>query len=195
MVVRYNIIKSILVRILPAIFFLFIYGFVDKDAAAEISWKTFETKHTIIKYLSFEDLEKFNQNLNYGDDQWSLNRLFSDSESSDVFQVLKKKVDILFNRVQEILDMRKKMKKVTIHLYHNRAQLNDAYFKIYNKPCRIRAWYIYQFNTVYLGADDMHEGMLAHELAHSIIDHYLLVRPPKATAEILARYIDEHLYK
>jgi hypothetical protein len=30
-------------------------------------------------------------------------------------------------------------------------------------------------------------------LAHFIIDHYLLVRPPAATAEILARYVDSHL--
>jgi hypothetical protein len=37
--------------------------------------------------------------------------------------------------------------------------------------------------------------MLAHEMAHSIIDHYLRVRPPHATAEILARYVDGHLFE
>jgi hypothetical protein len=35
--------------------------------------------------------------------------------------------------------------------------------------------------------------MLAHEMAHCVIDHYLLIRPPMATAEILARYVDSHL--
>jgi hypothetical protein len=40
----------------------------------------------------------------------------------------------------------------------------------------------------------MYEGILAHEIAHSIIDNYLLILPPKATAEILARYVDEHLF-
>ena len=44
-----------------------------------------------------------------------------------------------------------------------------------------------------MNAEDVHEGMLAHEIAHSIIDHYLLVRPPRATAEILSRYVDAHL--
>ena len=34
---------------------------------------------------------------------------------------------------------------------------------------------------------------MAHEIAHAIIDHYLLIRPPRATAEILAHYVDEHL--
>ena len=37
------------------------------------------------------------------------------------------------------------------------------------------------------------QGMLAHEMAHSIIDHYLTVRPPKRSAEILARFVDKHL--
>ena len=71
--------------------------------------------------------------------------------------------------------------------------LYAAHQKIFEKPCRFRAWYVYELNTIYLNVDDVHEGMLAHEIAHSIIDHYLLVRPPKATAEILARYVDKHL--
>jgi len=58
---------------------------------------------------------------------------------------------------------------------------------------RVRAWYIYERNTIYLNVRDVNEGIVAHEMAHAIIDHYLLVRPPRATAEILARYVDEHL--
>jgi len=37
--------------------------------------------------------------------------------------------------------------------------------------------------------------MLAHEIAHAIVDNYLSVRPPRATAEILARYVGKHLNK
>ena len=91
--------------------------------------------------------------------------------------------------------MRKKTKKVIVNIYQNRDQLNQAYTAIYKKECHIRAWYIYEFNTIYLNVEDLHEGMLAHELAHSIIDHFLLVRPPSASAEILARYVDSHLHR
>jgi hypothetical protein len=42
---------------------------------------------------------------------------------------------------------------------------------------------------------DLHEGMLAHEMAHAIIDHFFAVRPPSSTAEILARYVGKHLDK
>jgi len=47
---------------------------------------------------------------------------------------------------------------------------------------------------IYLNAGDVHEGILAHEFAHAVIDSYFAVRPPRATAEILSRYVDEHLY-
>ena len=156
-------------------------------------WQTIETKYTIIHHQSSEALKKFNNKVNYGQERWGLGRLFSTPSSDEVIDKITKKVDILFERVQEILDMRKKMKKVTINVYRDKEQLHDAYSKIYKGPCRIRAWYRYGNNTVYVHVNDLHEGMLAHELAHSIIDHYLLVRPPAATAEILARYVDSHL--
>ena len=35
--------------------------------------------------------------------------------------------------------------------------------------------------------------MLAHEMAHAIIDNFMKLRLPRATAEILARYVDAHL--
>jgi hypothetical protein len=46
-----------------------------------------------------------------------------------------------------------------------------------------------------VNADDLTEGILAHEMAHSIIDHFLVIRPPKAATEILARYVDRHLFE
>ena len=54
---------------------------------------------------------------------------------------------------------------------------------------------MYEYNTVYLNVQDVHEGMLAHELAHAIIDNFMAVRPPRATAEILATYVDKHLFE
>jgi len=60
----------------------------------------------------------------------------------------------------------------------DQKQLHAAYKKIYRKKTRLRAWYIFEYNTVYLNVRDLHEGILAHELAHSIIDNYLSTRPP-----------------
>lgn len=209
MPIRYLFEKSFLILIQLSLFLFLLGGVVQgetsdrnspeaepiMEAAGDITWKNMETKYTIVHYQSFEDLKKFNYKVQYGQEQWGLKRLFSKSGSDNLMDRVRTKMDVLFERVQGILDMRKKMRKVRIHIYHDKAQLHDAYSRIYKSPCRIRAWYRYKDNTVYMNVNDLHEGMLAHELAHAIIDHYLLVRPPVATAEILARYVDRHLFE
>ena len=186
--------KRLLLLIYLGLFLLWPYGVVRGEPSTNDIWQSLETKHTLIRYQSWEDLKKFNRNVDYSPGSWGLKRLFAFTGSDTMPDALKKKVDALYERVQEILDMRKVMKKVTINIYQNKKQLHAAYHHIYKTPCRFRAWYAYEYNTIYLQVDDVHEGIVAHELAHSIIDHYLIVRPPRATAEILARYVDSHLF-
>jgi hypothetical protein len=157
-------------------------------------WKRIETKHTIIQYETIDDLKQFDGKIDYSKGRFTLKGLFSGADPNDPGGSIKRKVDLLFERVQEILDMRKKTNKVIMNLYPNKKRLHEAYFAITHTECRIRAWYIYESNTIYINKDDVHAGMLAHEMAHSIIDHYFSARPPRATAEILARYVDRHLY-
>jgi len=156
--------------------------------------QSIETKHATIRYGSLKDLKKLDGKLDYSPGEWSLGKLFSASGSTGPIASVKKKVDALFERAQEILGMRGKVKKVIINIHTNQKQLHDAYYRIARRQCRIRAWYIFRTNTIYINVNDVHEGMLAHEMAHSIIDHYLMVPPPRTTAEILARYVDAHLY-
>ncbi len=158
-------------------------------------WQQLETNNTIIRYQSTHDLKKFNTKINFGRSRWGIKDLFASDEPNTLLDKLKVKIDALHGRVQEILDMRKHVKKVTINIYSDRKQLNNAYFRIYKKECHIRAWYIYEYNSIYINVNDLHEGMLAHEMAHAIIDHFLTVRPPVASAEILARYVDSHLHE
>jgi hypothetical protein len=188
-------------QILKTIFCLFLAMFLSYGPISSIGrtsgdkpWHKLETKHAIIYYHASDDLIEFDNNIKFS----SLNTVFSSSstDTGDMEEKLYRKVDAIYKRVQTILDMRKKVKnKVKIRIYQDKAQLHDAFFKIYRKESKLRGWYIYEFNTIYLNMKDLHEGMLAHEMAHSIIDHYLSVRPPKATAEILARYVDKHLVK
>ena len=90
--------------------------------------------------------------------------------------------------------MRRGNNKVVVYVYPDEEKLHHTFYEMYKRPCETRAWYVYATNTIYLNVDDVHEGILAHELAHSIIRRSLLVRPPKATTEILARYVDENLF-
>jgi len=156
-------------------------------------WRTLETKYTVIRYRTTEELTKFEGKVDYSPGSWGISRLFSGTPQQ-LEEKIGKKIDLLYERVQEILDMRKSMKKISVNLYGGRDALHQAYEQIFKTPCNFRAWYIYDFNTIYINVEDLDESMLAHEMAHSIIDHYLIVRPPAAAAEILARYVDKHLY-
>lgn len=189
-----NFPKKLLFIIIWVSFFLFFpYGMVQGETLSDIRWQTIETRYTIIRYQSLADLEDFDDSIDYYPGEWGFKRLFS-SQSSRMTVNLIKKVDALNLKVQQILDMRKRMKKVTINIYHNKKQLHAAYYKIYGSSCRVRAWYIFEYNAIYINADDVNEGLLAHEMAHYVIDNYLSVRPPRNAAEILATYVDKHLY-
>lgn len=153
-----------------------------------------ETKHTILTFSAREDVAQFHDSINFAE-QSSFAGFFSSSSTKDLTTDLIRKVDKLFEKVQLILDMRKEMRPVRVRIFRNSDELGAAYYKIYHRKANVRGWYVYEFNTVFLNVRDVHEGMLAHELGHAIIDHYLEVRPPRATAEILARYVDEHLFE
>jgi hypothetical protein len=178
---------------------------VQVESSDHINWQNLETKYTIIHYQNLEDLKKFDDKIDFSPGKWGIKSLFSSSDSKQVkdklasrvdalFDVVYKEMDSIFEKVQEILDMRKKMKKVKINIYGNKRELHAAFYKIYKKKCRIRSWYLYERKTIYINVDDLHEGILAHEMAHHVHDNYLIIRPPRATAEILARYVDKHLF-
>jgi len=90
--------------------------------------------------------------------------------------------------------MRGRIQKVVIRIYPDRKRFHEVRYTGGSEKHRLQACYVYEQNTICINNDDVHEGVLAHEMAHAIIDHYLTVRPPRATAEILARYVDKHLY-
>ncbi len=155
-----------------------------------------QTKYTILNYRSLEDLEDFEDSIDYSEGVFS--KLFSNSDGDDLKENVKNEVDAVYRRVQEILKMRKKMKKVTIKILRNREEMKSAYRYIYRAGRRTstkkvpRAWFRHKNNEIYINLDDLDEGMLAHEMAHSIIDNDLLIN--RTTPEILAQYVDRHLF-
>lgn len=176
------------------------FNLAGGETSDDLQWKSLETKYAILRYQSEKDLKKFHKKVDYAHERRSIKSLIGGSNSDNLEDNIRAKIDALYERAQEVLGMHKKVNKVTIVIYHDKKQLGDSYSKIYNSATLAyghspvpRAFFIYSFNTIYVTAQDLHEGILAHEIAHSIVDNFLRVRPPKATAEILARYVDMHL--
>jgi hypothetical protein len=166
----------------------------NEEIAASRGWQTLETRHTVIKYKTAEDLSKFDKAVVYAPADTNIRWLYL-GETTALEDKIRSKTDAIFERVQEILDMRKSMKKVTIQIHGDKDSFQKAFHSISEKYKSYRAGYIFEYNSIFINVNDVYAGMLAHEMAHAIIDHYMTVRPPSATAEILARYVDGHLTK
>ncbi len=188
------ILKKIILRLLLFTVLFGLYPPLILRASEPVqNWMAIDTRFTRIRYQSVASLETFQKSLKFGKGWWASTSSFSTFSDEENTKFASLKTDAIFERVQEILDMRKKIRKVTIILYPEKAALGTAYFDMYKTKTPFRAWYEFKSNTISINVMDCSEGILAHELAHSIIDNFLKVRPPQNTAEILARYVDAHL--
>jgi len=100
----------------------------------------------------------------------------------DNLTLVKARIDRLVEMVLSILDMRPKDFKVSIEIKPEYKSGDIAKYKHSRKTI-----------TVY--ADRVTDGVLAHEIAHAVICAYFPSRPPRKTQEILAQYVDRHLWE
>lgn len=103
------------------------------------------------------------------------------------------RLDKLFSRVKELLNMYPKIPKVVIKIFKDRQELGDEYCKIFSKKDDPKAYYVKDYNTIYTSEADIADSVVTHEMAHVIIDHYFEVVPPEKVSEILASYVDAHI--
>lgn len=186
--------KSFLTRWVFLIFFLgpgMLFSGIANSFA--LDWQTIDTKNATIHFQDLDDLRIFNSKILFTVQIDNATISEETNHYSSLTAEAIKKTDALFIRSRNLLDMHGFMNKINVKLFKNKQQLNDAFYALYKAEGNARAWYTHEKMTIYVQLEDLHEGMLAHEMAHSIIDHYLIIPPPHGTAEILARYVDTHL--
>jgi len=166
---------------------------VWKETARMEPWLRTESRHAFIQYKTPKDIEKLDNRIDFTSPKRGAKNLFSLKYAKDPVDSIRLKIDVLFDKVSQLLGMYGKKHKMTINLYPKKY-FYEVRDRINGKNCRFRAMYIFEQNTIYINLEDVHEGILAHEIAHAIIDNYLSVRPPKTTSEILARYVEENLH-
>jgi len=104
-------------------------------------------------------------------------------------------VDILFNRVCNILDMDVYSFKGNIKICRDKDQLKGIYSNLFEKELTRLSFYVYELNTVYISAESFTREILGHEIAHAVISHYFVVLPSVKVQEILASYVEYQLRK
>lgn len=141
-------------------------------------------------YLDEDTIRLFNKRLKLG----SLTSILKKRAPGDlsVEGQVAEKVDIIIDRVKAILEMYPKNFKVDIKIAPDSDLIRSLYKKKYYREVEFIAFYSPQEKTIYISAEDAKSNILAHELAHAIIDQYFGVAAPAKIHEILAQYVDEN---
>jgi hypothetical protein len=104
-------------------------------------------------------------------------------------------LDTLYGIVMRALDMNLYSLQSTLKICRDRQHLDSVYESIFGRPSQAGSFYINEYNTIYISADDFTKSILGHEIAHMIISHYFVVQPPERVAEILSGYVEYQLRK
>lgn len=103
------------------------------------------------------------------------------------------RMNILFERVKEIMGMYPSSVNFKIKIFKQQKTLNDEYFIIARRQERIKAFYSPKYNTIYTSEESVSDSVMAHEMAH-LLEHYFFSVPPSdKLTEMLAIYVDSHL--
>ncbi len=102
-------------------------------------------------------------------------------------------VDRIVFRVKTLLDMYPAELSFSIHIYETYSELSAVYRNIGMIGTPPVAFYSHGMAGIYLTTERLNAGILAHEIAHAVINAYFVTPPPAKMQEILSQYVDRHL--
>ncbi|MFH1441008.1 MAG: hypothetical protein ABIH18_03070 [Candidatus Omnitrophota bacterium] len=158
----------------------------DNFAAA----KKLESIHFTVFYAPELEAQQLAKQLNISmEEKFITGHKFSEEN-------LAQKLDILFEQICNILDMRLLSYKGNIKICRDEQKLIEIYRNLFDKDLGgMRSFYVDSFNTIYISADSFCKEILGHEIAHAVISHYFVVLPSVKIQEVLAGYVEYQLRK
>ena len=124
---------------------------------------------------------------------WRVQPQVRAAADSTLEEQLAAKFDTLLLRVQGLLDMYPPGIHIMFRITRDREAIDRVHRAQYGSGVDAQAIYLFEINTVYADYAEISESVVAHEMAHAVIDHYFGVRPPRKVEEMLAIYVDENL--
>ncbi len=103
------------------------------------------------------------------------------------------KFDLVFSKVQELLDMRPPKIHLNVKIYQTKEELDKVYIEVFNEEGEFIAFYVFILNTLFACEEKISAAVIAHEIAHCVIDHHFKMAPPQKIGEILAHYAELNL--
>lgn len=155
-------------------------------------WTTVDSIFCTIFFKHDVDIRKVNSRIDTYRIDYGLTEKPSRA-SNDTEGEIAYKFDLIFFKVQEILDMRPNGLHLNVRIYKGQDDLDRVYMEIFDQDNKFIAYYIFKLNSLFMSEEKISANVMAHEIAHCIVDHYFSVIPPTKVAEMIAQYADAHL--
>jgi hypothetical protein len=137
---------------------------------AEENWKVFEANCCSIKYQDDEHLRNFTFRI--GGFKFTSDGLDDNPEN-----------------VKHPSDLH-----ISILLYPDHNTLDHIFRQLSSTGSTPIAFYSHKTKTIHVDISSVTSGVLGHEIAHAVINFYFGTPPPAKMQEILAQYVDLHLW-
>lgn len=180
-------------KYLTLLIILYASFFAGNVYSQEENRNMFSSKFCTIFYDNDVDLKRVNRNINLSFPDFYSPGAYREDAGLSIEGIISDKFDAIFNKAEELLDMYPARIHVAINIYKTRETLDEVYEEFFNEPNKAISFYIYKTNTIYTLESELNENILAHEMAHCIIDHYFVILPPIKIQEMLSAYVDVHL--
>lgn len=160
--------------------------FFPRAAAAEEKAR-YETRYSTIYCDTPEELLEFGRKLG------GASALVS-SYNPQALVMIKDNVDKIVFRVKTLLDMYPAELRFVIRIYPTHIEIRQVYRDFGVMGAAPIAFYSHRSRTMYLSLEKLNDRVFAHEVAHAVINNYFSSPPPSQMQEILAQYVDKHLW-
>lgn len=171
----------IFLRIITFLFFFF-------SLSIDISGFDLKTRYVTIFYENEKLLTEFNKEIRLG----SLSYLLKNKKIITIEDEVINKVDVIVERVQDVLSMYPKEVSFKIVLLSKSNDVQVIFKNKYKRDVDYIAFYSPNDKTIYLSVKDIDLGILVHEVAHVIVDLYYGTPTPSKIHEVLAQYVEMH---
>ena len=106
-------------------------------------------------------------------------------------------LDVLFGRACAVLDMHVYSFKGNIKIFATQKDLAAFFDGLYHRdlPCTGLSFYLFDFNSIYITAENFRREILGHEMGHAVMSNYFVVQPSVKIQEVLAGYVEYQLRK
>jgi len=183
---------GIFVRRVLLIWVLFLADPVSGELLDYSTYRVLNTEFARIFFSEDHVITRFNRVLELGRVEQLVN--WGSLQSSDAGQVVTAKIDALFRRVEEILDMRPAGLRTTMIIATDSREFRSIYQRMYHTETNLIAFYSPARNVIVIDPTTVTANVLAHEMAHAVIHaYYGNANTPSKIHEILAQYVDIHL--